>query len=73
VLYRLYWKTDIKYQTGKLLGVFTILLWSARFFLEFFKQEQGGLESTLGLLSTGQWLSIPLILVGCYFYFRKRI
>ena len=72
VLYRLYWKTDIKHQTGKLLGVFTILLWTARFFLEFFKKEQGGLETTLGLLSTGQWLSIPLIMVGFYFYFRKR-
>jgi len=71
VLYRLYWKTDIKHQTGKLLGAFTILLWTARFFLEFFKREQGGLETTLGLLSTGQWLSIPLILVGCYFYFRR--
>ncbi len=72
VLYRLYWKTNIKYQTGRLLGVFTILLWSARFLLEFFKREQGGLETTLGILSTGQWLSIPLIIVGLYFYFRKQ-
>jgi len=39
--------------------------------LEFFKKEQGGLETTLGLFSTGQWLSIPLILVGLYFMFRK--
>ena len=71
VLYRLYWKTDIKYKTGRLLGVFTVLLWSARFLLEYFKSAQGGLETTLGLLSTGQWLSIPLILVGLYFMFRK--
>ena len=71
VLYRLYWTTNIKHKTGKLLGVFTVLLWSARFILEFFKREQGGLETTLGVLSTGQWLSIPLILVGFYFWFRK--
>ncbi|MEM1122719.1 MAG: prolipoprotein diacylglyceryl transferase [Bacteroidota bacterium] len=70
VLYRLYWKTDIKHKTGRLLGVFTVLLWSARFLLEFFKREQGGLETTLGMLSTGQWLSIPLILVGLYFMLR---
>jgi len=56
---------------GRLLGVFTVLLWSARFLLEYFKTAQGGLETTLGLLSTGQWLSIPLILVGLYFMFRK--
>lgn len=71
VLNYLYWKTDIKHKTGRLLGVFTVLLWTARFFLEFFKREQGGLETMLGVLSTGQWLSIPLILIGLYFCFRK--
>ncbi len=70
VLYRLYWKTDIKHKTGRLLGVFTVMLWTARFFLEYFKKEQGGLENTLGLFTTGQWLSIPLIMVGLYFMFR---
>lgn len=72
VLYFLYWKTNIKQKTGRLLGLFTVLLWSARFLLEYFKREQGGVEETLGLLSSGQWLSIPLILVGLYFLFRKQ-
>jgi prolipoprotein diacylglyceryl transferase len=71
VMYNLYWKTNLKLKAGKLLGIFTVLLWTSRFFLEFFKREQGGLEDTLGLLSTGQWLSLPLILVGLYFWFRK--
>ena len=68
----LYWKTDIKTKTGRLLGVFTVLLWGTRFFLEFFKDSQGGLENILGLLSTGQWLSLPLIAVGLYFWMRKE-
>ena len=28
------------------------------------KESQGGLEDELGILSTGQWLSIPFILMG---------
>jgi len=70
ILNYLYWKTNIKHQTGRLLGIFTVLLWGARFFLEYFKRDMGGIEESLGLLSTGQWLSIPLILVGLYFMFR---
>jgi len=66
----LYWRTDIKHKSGRLLGVFTVVLWSARFFLEYFKRDMGGIENTLGIFSTGQWLSIPLVMVGLYFMFR---
>jgi prolipoprotein diacylglyceryltransferase len=48
-----------------------VLLWSVRFFVEFVKKSQGGFEDTLGILSTGQWLSLPFILVGLFFMFRK--
>nr|WP_299384668.1 prolipoprotein diacylglyceryl transferase [Allomuricauda sp.] len=70
LLYLLYWKTDKKDKRGYLFGVFMVCLWSVRFAVEFVKREQGGIEKTLGYLSTGQWLSIPLILVGLYFMFR---
>lgn len=70
ILSYLYWKTDIRHKTGRLLGVFTVLLWTTRFGLEYFKRDMGGIENALGLFSTGQWLSIPLILVGLYFMFR---
>jgi len=66
----LYWKTSIRHQTGRLFGLFTTLLWSTRFGLEYFKRDMGGIEQLLGTFSTGQWLSIPLILVGLYFLFR---
>jgi prolipoprotein diacylglyceryltransferase len=31
------------------------------------KESQGGIEEYLGLFSTGQWLSIPFVLIGLYF------
>lgn len=71
ILYFLYWKTDYKNKTGFLFGTFLVLLWTIRFFVEFVKREQGGIEETLGLLSTGQWLSIPFIGIGLYFMFRS--
>ena len=71
LLYYLYWKTDKANKPGYLFGLFLVLLWSIRFAVEFVKKSQGGFEETLGLLSTGQWLSIPFILLGLYFMFRK--
>ncbi len=70
LLYYLYWKTDKKNKPGYLFGLFLVLLWTIRFFVEFVKKSQGGFEDTLGILSTGQWLSIPFILIGGYFMFR---
>lgn len=70
VLWYFYWKTDKSNKSGYLFGLFLILLWTVRFIAEFYKKSQGGFESELGLLSTGQWLSIPFILVGIYFMFR---
>ncbi|RZJ31675.1 MAG: prolipoprotein diacylglyceryl transferase [Flavobacterium sp.] len=67
VLFFLYWKTDVREKKGFLFGMFLILLWTVRFLVEFVKESQGGFESALGLFSTGQWLSIPFILVGLYF------
>ncbi|MEZ4809366.1 MAG: prolipoprotein diacylglyceryl transferase [Allomuricauda sp.] len=72
ILYLLYWKTNKKDKPGYLFGLFMTLLWSIRFVIEIFKREQGGLEESLGLLSTGQWLSIPMIIAGLYFMFRPN-
>jgi prolipoprotein diacylglyceryl transferase len=70
ILWYFYWKTDKSTKSGYLFGLFLVLLWTVRFIAEFYKKSQGGFESELGLLSTGQWLSIPFILVGIYFMFR---
>lgn len=72
ILFFLYWKTDVREKTGYLFGLFLVLLWSVRFVVEYVKESQGGFESALGLLSTGQWLSIPFILIGLYFVFTAE-
>ncbi|TDQ29112.1 prolipoprotein diacylglyceryl transferase [Zeaxanthinibacter enoshimensis] len=72
LLYYFYWHTDKKNKSGFLFGTFLVLLWTVRFFVEFVKKSQGGFEESLGLLSTGQWLSIPFIIIGLYFMFRKN-
>ena len=71
VLWYVYWKTNKKNKPYFIFGLFLIALWSIRFAVEFVKESQGGFESSLGLLSTGQWLSIPFIIAGFYLLFRK--
>ena len=68
ILFFLYWKTDSRKKSGYLFGLFLVLLFTVRIVVESVKESQGGFESDLGnILSTGQWLSIPFILVGLYF------
>ena len=72
ILFFLYWKTEARKKSGYLFGLFLVLLFSVRIVVESVKESQGGFESALGLLSTGQWLSIPFILVGFYFIFTAK-
>ena len=72
VLFYGYWKTDMKEKQGLLFGLFLVLLFTVRFIVEFVKESQGGFESALGLLSTGQWLSIPFVIVGLFFIVRAK-
>ncbi len=72
LLYYLYWKTNKKDQPYFIFGVFLIALWTIRFLVEYVKDNQGGIEDTLGVFSTGQWLSIPFILAGVFLLFFKR-
>lgn len=70
VCWYLYWKTERRKQTGYIFGVFLILLFTVRILAESVKESQGGFESVLGLLSTGQWLSVPFILAGIYIMWK---
>jgi phosphatidylglycerol---prolipoprotein diacylglyceryl transferase len=71
-LFFLYWKTDARLKQGYLFGMFLVLLFSIRFVVEFVKESQGGFESALGILTTGQWLSIPFVITGLYFIFKSK-
>jgi len=48
---------------GFIFGVFLIALFTARFFIEFIKNDQVAFESGM-TLNMGQWLSVPFIMIG---------
>ena len=60
----IYNKTKLSTKKGFIFGFFLAKLFSIRFIVEYVKESQGGIEETLGILSTGQWLSIPFIIFG---------
>ena len=64
ILFLIYKNSRFRNQKGFLIGAFFSLLFTVRFFAEFVKVSQGGFGEKIGYLSTGQWLSIPLILLG---------
>ena len=70
IMLYLYWKTDLKKYEGMLFGIFFVMLWVIRLFIEFYKEPQDSSDAELLAntgLNTGQWLSIPFIAVGIGF------
>ncbi|RLD43189.1 MAG: prolipoprotein diacylglyceryl transferase [Bacteroidetes bacterium] len=59
----IYKKHDGHPRPGQMFGIFLILLFGSRFFIEFIKIPQVGFEEQM-TLNMGQWLSIPFILAG---------
>ncbi|OYQ43463.1 prolipoprotein diacylglyceryl transferase [Flavobacterium aurantiibacter] len=71
-LYYAYWKTDARNKPGLLLGIFLVFLFTVRFIVEFVKESQGGFEGENPILSTGQWLSIPCVIIGLILIFTAN-
>jgi prolipoprotein diacylglyceryl transferase len=63
LLYGLYLKKNIAQFPGVIFGIFLVLLFSLRFLIEFIKEDQVAFEKGM-TLNMGQFLSIPLILLG---------
>lgn len=63
ILFRVYRRSAAPPRPGMLLGLFLLLVFSARFLLEFVKTPQAAYEGQLAL-SVGQLLSVPFILTG---------
>lgn len=66
VLLLLFWKTRARYRPGFLVGVFTAGIALGRFTVEFFREPDAQLAEFAAEtgLSMGQWLTIPLIVLG---------
>jgi phosphatidylglycerol:prolipoprotein diacylglycerol transferase len=62
----LFWRTDARYKPGLLTGVFVLGYGLCRFFVEFFRQPDAGLENLSWGLTMGQTLTLPMILAGLY-------
>jgi prolipoprotein diacylglyceryltransferase len=63
VLFIFYRKNYLKVRDGFIFGVFMILLFSARFLIEFVKNDQVPFESGMQF-NMGQLLSLPFIVAG---------
>jgi prolipoprotein diacylglyceryl transferase len=70
ILIYIYYKKYPELKPGLLIGLFFILVFTARFFIEFVKEDQVGFEAGMAL-NMGQILSIPFIVAGLWLVFRK--
>lgn len=70
VLWAIYKKYKTSPPEGSLFGMFLILLFSGRFFLEYTKIPQAEFASDWAL-NMGQWLSVPLVLIGLYIVIKR--
>lgn len=69
VLWFLFWKTDARYQPGKLVGTFILGYGLSRWFVEFFREHDAQFEGTIFAtpgLHMGQLLTVPMIVGGIY-------
>jgi len=67
----LIYKNKKEKPNGLILGVALILIFSARFIIEFFKENQVDFESGM-LINIGQILSIPFIFIGLILIFVRK-
>ncbi len=70
ILWWLYHRKGWGRVSGKMLGSFLVMVFGARFVIEFFKVPQEGFVHHLPI-NMGQLLSIPFIFVGLYLWIRK--
>lgn len=56
---------------GLIFSVFLVLMFLARFIIEFFKENQVGFESGM-LINMGQILSIPFIIIGLILIITRK-
>jgi prolipoprotein diacylglyceryl transferase len=66
ILLFIYYKGFHKNRSGLLFGIFLVLVFTFRFFVEFLKENQSGFEESM-VLNMGQLLSIPFVIAGFIF------
>ena len=68
ILWWMFWKTEARYQPGKLVGAFLFFYGLFRFGVEFVREPDAQLIAFAQAsgLHMGQWLSLPMILGGAW-------
>jgi len=66
ILWFLFWRTDARYQPGKLVGFFLLVYGLSRFLVELVRQPDHGLEHLSWGLTMGQTLTVPMVLGGAW-------
>jgi phosphatidylglycerol:prolipoprotein diacylglycerol transferase len=68
ILWWMFWKTQARYEPGKLVGAFIFFYGCFRFGIEFVREPDAQLVEFARAthLHMGQWLSLPMILGGLY-------
>ncbi len=72
VLWKLRTKNPRVFLLGKTSGLFFMGTFAFRFLIEFVKSPQSALLHPGAVLDMGQWLSIPMILIGAVLFFRDQ-
>ncbi len=75
VLLTLFWKTRARFRPGLLGGLFTLGYGLSRFTVEYFREPDAQLQefALRTGLSMGQWLTVPMIVVGLFFAGRALL
>ncbi len=78
ILWWMFWKTEARYQPGKLVGAFILFYGVFRFAIEFVREPDEQLVEFAAAtgLQMGQWLSLPMIVGGLYLMMtaaRRRV
>ena len=68
ILATLFWTTKARYEPGKLFGLAALSYGAARFYVEFYRESDAQLMDFAQRtgLHMGQWLTIPLLVLGLY-------
>ncbi len=68
LLWWAFWRTDARYQPGRLVGLFLLGYGVARFIVEFFREPDHQLVQFAAAthLHMGQWLCVPMIAGGAF-------
>ena len=70
ILLIIYYKEYAKNKNGLLFGLFLVMIFTFRFFVEFLKENQSSFEAGM-TFNMGQLLSIPFVLTGLFFIIKS--